>query len=94
MAIHSLDIVVYAGLGLRAHVSGSGSAERRDRSARRPGTDRGVPARRISSAQREKRVLAAREILIVPFVVLRGLLGELESGVLAFARDAILTDNE
>jgi hypothetical protein len=61
MAIPSLDIVVYAGLRLRAHVSGSDPPSE-DRSARRPGTDRGVPAHRLSSAQREKSVLAAREI--------------------------------
>ena len=57
-----------------------------------------MPAHRLSGAQREKRVLAAREIplhhvLIVPFVVLRGEL-ESELGVLAFARDAILADNK
>ena len=66
MAIHSLDIVVYAGLRLRAHVSGSDlpseETDRRDDRA----LNRGVPAHRLSSAQREERVLAAREILPPP----------------------------
>jgi len=95
MAIHSLD-----GLRLRAHVSGSDppseETDRRD--------DRALieACLRIASPVPSARSVywplarsrSATSVLIVPFFVLRGLLGELESGVLAFAWDAILGDNE